>query len=200
MKLLAVTMGKNLNVVLNLIARIEQTKPDFESAFYVSNAKNYLRTVDKVPALKSMPLLFEWELVNEGKSTTSSFETLAEYQSSYDVSLWNAVVADRRLFFGKNCKFTQDYSPRFSEAELVNILCYSIEKIEAFVRSFKPDLILSLGTATFGDYLFELVAKRQGYPVPPVESDKSPKLSAFRRQWDRGFNNPPGCLSKRCLY
>ncbi len=169
-------MGKNLNVFLRLFEDLQKVGDFDEPALYIANAKNYLAAKTSFPLLNQSPKLFEWELVNEGRNKRPSREELQQWQSKFSYSLWNVIVADRRLFFGKYCKYKQDYVSRFSEAELQGILVSGLEKIEAFVLKNSPDVIFSFGTATFGDYIFELIASLHNIPFFQLKATKVQNL------------------------
>jgi len=171
-KILAATMGQNLDVFMFLVQQLRLIGEFETPALYITNAKNYLKAKGEFPSIDQAAKLFEWDLVNQGRSKRPHRSELKCWQAKFPQSLWNAVVADRRLFFGKYCKYKQDYIPRFSEPELLGILSYGLEEIEKFVLHNKPDLILSFGTATFGDYIFELIATLHNVRFLQLKSTK----------------------------
>ena len=85
-------------------------------------------------------LLKEWEVTARplGKPDLAR---LARYEMALggDAGLFGAIVADRRLFMGPDCAFTQDYRRRFTDDELLFILQRGIERVEALFDRLKPD-------------------------------------------------------------
>lgn len=172
MRMLGVTMGKNLNVFIRLHQALSAQIALDPPAVYVTNANSYLKITQKHPFLAEWPQLAEWDITGRGRSVEPDADELSRLQARFDTSLWNVILADRRLIFGKYCKFKQDYSPRFKETELLGILVTAFRKAEKFLDEQKPDIILSFGTATVGDYVFELLAKEKGTPFYQLKATK----------------------------
>jgi len=172
MKILGVTMGKNLGVFVQLMQSLPKQVSIAPPAIYVTDAKNYLAMSRTYPHIEKWPLLSEWEITGRGKSVQANQEELTTLQKRFDRSLWNAILADRRLIFGKRCKFKQDYASRFTEQELMGILIMTFREAERFLDNQKPDLVLSFGTATIGDYVFELLAKERNIDFWQIKATK----------------------------
>ncbi len=174
MRILGVTQGSSLQVFLQLGKLLAPSGSGNATAAYVADSRTFKSMTRRDPSLiDSMPLLREWDITAVGARRKVDWQLLRELEEVYgDPVLWNVLLADRRLFFGKLCKYRQDYKPRFSHQELGGIVLEAIEKISAFVDRFKPDVILSFGTATFGDYIFYRLAKAKGIPYLLLKSTK----------------------------
>lgn len=173
MKILGLTMGKNLQVFLQLHERLQAANPAIrESALYVSDSQNYQVALQRFPVLSELETLKEWELTHLDEGAKPNRERLAGYQAAAGSSLWHAVMADRRLFFGQLSKARQDYRSRYTEEELLAILDRALIAIDRFIDRVSPDAAISFGTATFGDYLFEVLLKQKGVPFWQLKATK----------------------------
>lgn len=163
MKILGLTMGRSLQVFLQLHKRLQAADPAIgEPALYVSDSQNYQDALREFPVLSGLEVLKEWELTRLGEGAKPNAERLASYQAAAGGSLWHAVMADRRLFFGPLSKAKQDYRSQYSEEELLTILDRALVAIDHFIDRTAPDAAISFGSATFGDYLFEVLLKQKG--------------------------------------
>ncbi len=133
--------------------------------FIVADSMAYRRWLTTRPNFETEghELLKEWEVTARplGKPDMTR---LARYEAEMggEAGLFGAIVADRRLFMGPDCAFSQDYRRRYSDDELLFILQRGIEKVEALFDRLKPDLVISFICVTMLDYLVYLVARARG--------------------------------------
>ncbi len=175
MKILGVTQGSNLKVFLRLTELLRGQRAIEQVGAFVADSMAFKSLAKIEPELGdgSVALLKEWEIVTQGRRRKPDWERLAQYERELgDPVLWNALMADRRIFFGRRCKMYQDYHPRFSHAEMGGILETALEQIEAFLDLFSPDLVIGFGTSTIGDYLFYRFAKARGIPYLQLKATK----------------------------
>ena len=175
MKVLGVTQGAGINVFVMLAEMLGKRFDAFEASAYVSDSLAYKSIPGRETLFHQVPmeLLFEWEITSAGLRRDPDWHFLKQHEPSLgDPVLWNVLLADRRLFFGRACKFRQDYSPRFNYRQMGGILTEAVEKTLAFVEKVKPDVIIGFGMATFGDYLFHRIAKSRGIPYLLLKSTK----------------------------
>ncbi|MCP5463731.1 MAG: hypothetical protein H7A33_01770 [Deltaproteobacteria bacterium] len=115
----------------------------------------------------------EWEYTDISQKSKADKDWLKAKEAEYgDPTFWNALVSDRRVFFGPYCKYKQDYPSRFSHEQLLIILEQALRQILAMIEETKPHLILSFGTTTLAEYLVYLVAKKKGIPYRQFKSTK----------------------------
>jgi len=106
-----------------------------------------------------------------GKSPPSGPENRTLSNSPYerelggDAGLFGAIVADRRLFMGPDCTYSQDYRRRFTDDKLLCILQRGLEETESLFDTLKPDIVISFICVTMLDYLAYLFAKARGVRV-----------------------------------
>ena len=173
MKIVAVTMGKSLEVFLGLYELLEEELGLAPPDIFVADSYYFKKIENRYGILQEATLLKEWELTQKGKVAGPDLARIREYEIKLaDPTFWNALLSDRRIFFGKLCKFKQDYKPRFSYKELLGILNTFLVEIDSFLEKSQPDLILSFGTATLGDYLFYLFSKERKVPYLQLKSTK----------------------------
>jgi hypothetical protein len=175
MKIMTSTMGKGLEVFINMMDLLRQRIHIDKMGLYVADSQFFNAFFKKNPLSKHMDiqLLKEWEITGEGKNAKPDWKRIARYEQEIgDPTFWNSLVADRRIFFGKHCKYKQDYVSRFSYEQMMGILDTALIRIDDFIESINPDLILSFGIATFGDYLLYLFARNRNIPYLQLKSSK----------------------------
>lgn len=173
MKVVAVTMGKSLEVFLGLYYLLEEELGLASPIIFVADSYYFKKIENRHDVLGKATLLKEWELTQKGKVAEPNIGRIRDYELRLaDPTFWNALLADRRIFFGKLCKSKQDYKPRFSYKELLGILDTFLVEIDRLFAESQPDLILGFGTATLGDYLFYLFSKEKRVPYLQLKSTK----------------------------
>lgn len=175
MNIVGVTQGANLRVFLRLVDMLQEPLALNTVSAFVADSLIFKRLAAREVRLKgeSVFLLKEWEITAQGQTRMPDWQRIAEWEKSLgDPVFWNALMADRRIYFGARCKMRQDYRPRFTHEELGGILQTALERIDAFLDRVQPDLVLGFGTATLGDYLFCRFAKVRGIPYLQLKATK----------------------------
>lgn len=175
MNLLGVTQGSNLRIFLRLAELLKGPLGLSDISAYVADSQEFHSLLPKEPMLadSSVRLLKEWEIFGEGRERRPDWDALLDWESRMgDPVLWNALMADRRIFFGRKCKYRQDYRPRFSHLQMAGILQAALERIEEFLNRSSPDVIIGFGTSTLGDYLFYRFAKSRGIAYLQLKATK----------------------------
>jgi len=165
MKVLFCTQSESLQLFDALRVAIEKMRPIEKSGFILADSMAYERWLAARPGFEEEGhyLLKEWE-VTARPLEKPDLVKLDRYERELggEAGLFGAIVADRRLFMGPDCAYTQDYRRRFSEDELLCILQRGIERIEALFDSLKPDFVVGFICVTMLDYLAYLFAKSRG--------------------------------------
>jgi hypothetical protein len=165
MNILFCTQSESLKLFDALCSACKNRLPVKRSGFIVADSMAYNRWLLERPTFEREGhyLLKEWEVTSRpfGKP---DLVKLAHYEKELggEPGLFGAVVADRRLFMGPNCAFTQDYRRRFSDDELLYILQCGLERMEALFNDLKPDLVVSFICVTMLDYIAYLFARARG--------------------------------------
>jgi hypothetical protein len=165
MNILFCTQSESLQLFDALGAAINTRLPLDRTGFIVADSMAYERWLASRPDFETEghELLKEWE-VTARPLDQPDMTRLARYEAELgaEAGLFGAIVADRRLFMGPDCAFTQDYRRRYSDDELLFILQRGIEHVEALFDRLKPDLVVSFICVTMLDYVAYLVAQARG--------------------------------------
>ena len=175
MRILGVTQGSNLRIFLRLAELLKEPIGLSDISLYVADSQEFhlLRPNESILTGPSSKLLKEWEIINEGLIRKPDLDSLRDWESRLgDPVLWNALIADRRIFFGRKCKYQQDYYPRFSHLQMLGVLQTAIECIQEFLNRQTPDVIIGFGISTLGDYLFYRFAKTRGIVYLQLKATK----------------------------
>jgi hypothetical protein len=175
MNLLGVTQGSNLRVFLRLAELLRKPLGLSTVSAYVADSQEFYALAAKEPVLSDpvMPILKEWEITQKGSRGRPDWDVLRKWEAALgDPVLWHALMADRRIFYGRRCKFKQDYSPRFTHEQMYAIAQVAIERIQGFLDLHPPSVIVGFGTSTFGDYFFYRFARHRGIPYLQLKATK----------------------------
>ncbi len=167
MNIFFLTQSKSLKLFNDISLEVSKAVKLTRCGFYVTDSsyyKNYTK-LNRLNVTDDSFIIKEWEILEESRDYKFDINKLKDYEAIYgDPTLWNALVADRRLYFGKDSVREQDYASNYSVEKLNAILQKSIEKIESLFDSLKPDLVVSFICVTFGEYLTYLVARKRNIP------------------------------------
>jgi len=175
MNILVSTMGKYLDIGATIIELMKERIPIDKIGFFVANSK-YFKSFTKTNSFlktNEVMLLKEWEYTLVPPGVKPNIQRITSFERKLgDPTLWNALLADRRVFFGEYCKSKQDYAPRYSYDELMVILEQALCSIEFFFKNLSPDIVLSFGTSVLGDYLIYLFARSKNIPYFQLKATK----------------------------
>jgi len=136
--------------------------------FYTADSKFFNRFKETFPEIESNDyfLLKEWEIIKESYRIQPNPALLEKYERQIgDPFLWDALVSDRRIYFGKKYAYNQDYKPRFGHERMLSILQVGLRRMEELFDKIEPDFIVSFQCVTLGEYLSYLFAKNRNIPV-----------------------------------
>jgi len=168
MNVIFFTQSKGLVAFYRLMLSMRKFVAFDKVGFYVADSKFFKEFKQKVPEIESssFSLLKEWEIVAESKKIKPDNIFLEKYEKKIGRPfLWDALVADRRIYFGRKYAYDQDYCPRFSHEQMLSILQVALPKLEDFFDKIQPDVIISFQCVTLGEYLSSLFAKARSIPV-----------------------------------
>jgi hypothetical protein len=167
MRILFCTQNQTLSVFHNLDSEMRKTMPVECTGYIVADRFYYAQFIKSNPEFENgcSALVKEWEL-----TANPTGEADLKYLSSWEKrlavpNLFHVMLSDRRMVMGKNCAFSQDYSPRFSDQELLVILERAVRKCDELLNSLRPDAIIGFISVTFLDFLIVKMAKARGIRV-----------------------------------
>ena len=168
MNILFCTQSESLPLFDALRTAMAERLPVARTGYTVADSWAYTRWLADKPAFEGEGhvLLKEWEVtaIRAGKPDLARLACY-ERELGGDAGLFGAIVADRRLFMGPDCTYSQDYRRRFTDDELLCILQRGLEETERLFDVLKPDVIISFICVTMLDYLAYLFAKARGVRV-----------------------------------
>jgi hypothetical protein len=133
------------------------------AGFYVADSAHYLAYTAANPEFEpSTDVVREWDILDRARRRAPDRKRVAELERRYGETLWNAIVADRRLFLGRDAVREQDYPSRYSHDQLLVIALTAAEEIESLFDRVRPDWVGGFICVTIGDYLAYLVARQRG--------------------------------------
>jgi hypothetical protein len=107
-------------------------------------------------------ILKEWEVTSR-RHEPVDWALLRRYEERLgSPGLFGAIVADRRLLYGPNCTFAQDYRRRMPDAELLSVLQAAVIEMERLFDTLKPDVVYGFICVTVLEYLAYLFARSRG--------------------------------------
>lgn len=167
MNILFTTQGKTLMLFYNLLQELRAKTEIDKVGFYMADSRYYDIFEKQHPEISSgkYELLKEWEIIEQSEQITPDIDRLRAYERMFgDPVLWNAILADRRIYFGKRMTLEQDYPSRFSHDKMLAILQKGVEEIEKLFDRVQPDVVIGFICVTIGEYLAYLVARSRNIP------------------------------------
>jgi hypothetical protein len=216
MRILFCTQSESLQLFDALRDALQETLPVTQAGFTVADSLAYGRWLAANPDFESAGhlLLKEWEITAR-PFDRPDLAKLARYERQLggEAGLFGAIVADRRLFMGPDCTYSQDYRRRFSDEELLCILQRGLEKLEQLFDALKPDVVVSFICVTMLDYLAYLFARSRGirlFNLRPTRvgdrvafscmlNDPSPELASSYRKILQGAGTAHGEEARRYI-
>jgi len=189
MNVIFATQGEIALFYLDLLPLLGQKISLDQIGFYVTHLSNYPRYSSKAKSLGlKIKFMKEWEITNAvNESLDIPFLENIEKQFG-EPFLYNALLADRRIFNGVLTKCKQDYKPRFSHSQMLCLLQKGFTAINQFIDDIKPNLIIGGFTpVTFGEYIFYLCAKAKGIKYINLNPTKILNYVTFSEEIYREF-------------
>ncbi|MFC1498525.1 hypothetical protein ACFLS1_08675 [Verrucomicrobiota bacterium] len=165
MRILFLTQSSSLSVFSGVAERIGNIAPESSFAFYVADSLYYEKFISEHPAFekKHSNCLYEWKILEKASGRSGDVSFLRKKEREFDNhTLWNSIIADRRLFLGARAVYCEDLKSRYKHEELLSIVDTAIRELESFISEFKPDIIVGFICVTVGEYITSLIAKRDG--------------------------------------
>jgi hypothetical protein len=167
MNILCVTQGRTLGLFHDVAKHLQSAGTIETAGFYVTDSKFFDSYSQAHPELlaSGVAILKEWEILATASVEQTRPETIRDIEARLgDPTLWNAIVADRRLFLGPRSMREQNYPSRYSHDQLLAIARRAAIEMESLFDRAKPSLVVGFICVTIGDYMAELVAKQRGIP------------------------------------
>lgn len=194
MNVIFATQGEYANFYLDLLGLLGEKISLDKIGFYVTHASSYAKYVRKARKTGfKIEFVKEWK-ITDIKGQTLDHDLLQSLEKDFgDPFLWNALLADRRIYNGVLTKAKQDYAPRFSHTQMLCILQNAFTSILRFFDEIKPDVVIGGFTpVTFGEYVFYLIAKHRGIKYFNLNPTKILNYVTFSEEIYREFPHVVG--------
>jgi len=175
LNLIGLCQGANLRIFSHLLERIRDELAIHRIGIFVADACYALHAPEAEELRRDATVhwLEEWESLAAGLARTPDLMLIRRYEDELgSPSLWAGLLADRRLFFGRYCKFRQDYQPRYSEHQMLGALTEALIRIELLFENARPDLLLGFAPVTLHEYIALRLAEARGIPFLLLRSTK----------------------------
>jgi hypothetical protein len=158
------TQGLGLEMFFDLMRALRGPLQLDRVGFYVSDSRFYRDFARRHPEIEgpAFQVAKEWEAWRRARAGIPDRERLRRYEETLgDPTLWSAVVADRRMYMGRQASLHQDYRPRIGPEPMLRVLEETILEVERLFDAVRPDLVVSFICVSAGEYLgFRLAASR----------------------------------------
>jgi len=165
LNILFLSQSRTLKVFCGLATLLAEKNRLNRAGFVISDSEFYGAFQGQAEAaiLEKALKVKQWEINRRATHHRPNIEALREYERKYgDPVLWNAIVADRRIYMGKRATVEQDYGRRYSEDRMLSIMELTIGELETLYEKLKPDVVVGFICVTIGEYLAYLMAKKKG--------------------------------------
>lgn len=173
--IIALTQGASIDIFLRVAEKIKGSDfPLGEVGALVSFAQHYKSSnIVKEHEGDNIRFIKEWEIVHKALSEPYDKAELAIAESKLSpAAVWNAIIADRRLIYGRKSKYTQDYRVHFTDEQLWSIAYHFIKAYEDLLERIKPDVIIGFTPVTFGEVLGLEIAASRDIPTLQLHSSR----------------------------
>lgn len=174
LNILGLTQGLSFLLFLEVVKGIEnQGQPLGHVGGLVSFYRSFKNLKKTTSRLQNMTLLKEWDVVSAARKDGADYGLLAKIEQELEPgALWDAVIGDRRLIYGRRSKVTQDYRVHFSDEEIWAILSQFVKRFERLLDHVQPDVILNFTPVTFGEILALKIASARKIPSLQLHSSR----------------------------
>lgn len=171
MNVLGLCQGANLKIFHNLLKE-DLVDKNSKIGVFIADAFYYVNKFESKFDNKKFILLKEWEVINF--ALTDSYEQDINKWIHYfkESSLWESVLADRRIIHGSYCKVKQDYKSKYSHEEIIKIVSYSLDEIDELFKKLKPNLIIGFAPVTLIEHLILKYAEKNNIKYYLIRSSK----------------------------
>ena len=162
-----VTQGSRLELFYKVMLAMKEFMEFDKIGFYAVDSRFFEKFKKDQSDINSstFSLLKEWDIIRDASNVKLDISILKRYEIDIgEPCLWNALVADRKIYSGKKYTHSLDYKPRFSHEEMLCILQVGLERMDNLFSKVKPDFVVSFQCVTLGEYLSFLFAKARNIP------------------------------------
>tara|TARA_B110000438_G_C15805942_1_gene647315 strand:+ start:1097 stop:2623 length:1527 start_codon:yes stop_codon:yes gene_type:complete len=161
MKIIFGAQGGFLKIYYDVYNHINKNNSIIKHASFLTADSDYYfanRFEKVLPNRSDIDLIKEWELTSK-KDIHLEEKRYTYLKRKYkDFNLWEAIACDRRLMYGGNAKFIQNYNIRYTNEQLINIIYHTLDKIDSLLECDEEMCVITPIPACYYDYLLYFAA------------------------------------------
>ena len=144
LNLIGLTQGANIDVFLNLLELLrKESNFEFKVGCIASFYRHYKTSSVVKKKADGIKIICEWKVVEKSREKPISWSRIKEIEARLPPgTLWESIIADRRLIYGPNAKFFQDYRVRFSDDQLLAMAGQFVVEFEELLKTIQPSIVL----------------------------------------------------------
>ena len=161
MKIIFGAQGGFLKIYYDVYNHISKNNSIIKHASFLTADSDYYfaNRFEKVfPNRPDIDLIKEWELTSKKDIPLEEKRYTFLKRKYKDCNLWEAIACDRRLMYGGNAKFIQNYNIRYTNEQLINIIYHTLDKIDSLLECDEEMCVITPIPACYYDYLLYFAA------------------------------------------
>lgn len=182
-KVIGLTQGANIDIFLKCLKCLPQLKCEVVTAGAVVSFAHHFQSSEVVKGSSDeISFIKEWDIVDEALKNVDTIDPvkLREMETPLSAAaVWKAIIADRRLIYGRRAKFSQDYRVHFTDKQLWSIAWHFSVAFEKMLDDIQPDVIIGFTPVTFGELLALEIASARNIPTLQLHSSRIKNYFAF---------------------
>lgn len=174
LNIIATTQGSSLDIFLAIIQQIENSGQKLgHLGAVVSFARHFKDSEVVRDFAHPIEYLKEWEVMEQARTSPCNLQELRHFDEEMEPgAVWSAILADRRLIYGRYSKYIQDYRVHFTDEELFAFAYHHLVNFNAMLDRIKPDVMIGFTPVTFGEMLSCELAEARGIPSLQLHSSR----------------------------
>jgi hypothetical protein len=155
MNIIGLCQGRNSKIFYDFYNKISINYNIDKKGVLIADSFYYINDFKSKFDQENFITLKEWEVFKESLDNFVSEDSINKWSNFFadDFSLWQAVLADRRVIYGEFCKVKDDFVSRYTHEEIISLVCYSLFKIEEFINEVKPNYLFGFAPVTLLEVL-----------------------------------------------
>ena len=173
-QMIALTQGASIDIFLRSLEKLRESDFPLGQVGALCSFAQHYKSSDVVKAhADDVAFIKEWDIVAKALREPYDKAELETAESALSpASVWSAIIADRRLIYGRKSKYTQDYRVHFTDEQLWSIAYHFIKAFDDLMERIRPDVIIGFTPVTFGEMLGLEIAKSRGIPTLQLHSSR----------------------------
>lgn len=155
MNIVGLCQGRNSQIFFDLYKNINSNLSIEKKGVLIADSFYYINEFGSKFDQENFITLKEWEVFSEALVNIVSEGSISKWNNFFgdDFSLWQAVLADRRVIYGEFCKVKDDFLSRYTHEEIMSLVCHSLCKIEEFINELNPEFVVGFAPVTLLEVL-----------------------------------------------